>query len=214
MRLLFIRHAESKHVQLGVITGRAICPGLTDHGFRQAQQLAERFRQTGELHDCAALLSSPLPRARQTAGAILPALPVKRIEECADLCEIDPGAAEGLTREAYRERYGDFDLTAFPDRPYAPGGESWDAFLERVRAVHARLAERFAGETVVAVTHAGFIVASMLVMFAVPASGSRAWLEPSHTGITEWQVEKGQWTLARYNDTWFSPPTNRLPGGR
>lgn len=200
MRLILIRHAESKHVKLGVITGRTICPGLTDTGFHQAQRLAERFRESGELDGCAAFLSSPLPRARQTAEAILPALPGMTIEECADLCEIDPGEAEGLTGEAYRERYGSFDPVAFPDRPYAPGGESWNGFLQRVRAVHERLAERFAGKTVVAVTHAGFIVGAMLVMFP-PAPGARAWLNPSHTGITEWQVVSEQWSLARYNDT-------------
>jgi broad specificity phosphatase PhoE len=201
MRLVLIRHAESKHVRLKVITGRTICPGLTENGFIQAQRLAERFRESGELRDCAALFSSPLPRARQTAEAILPVFAGMMIEECADLCELDPGEAEGLTREAYRQRYGEFDLAAFPGRPYAPGGESWDGFLERVRAIHERLAERYAGKTVVAVTHAGFIVAAMLVMLAMPVSGARAWLEPSHTGITEWQVEKQRWVLVRYNDT-------------
>ncbi len=202
MRLILIRHAESKHVQLGVITGWNLCPGLTENGFHQAQRLSENLRKSGELRDCAALLSSPLARARQTAEAILPALPVATIEQSTDLCEQNPGEAEGLTREAYHERYPDFDQTAFPDpdRPFAPGGESWNGFLARVRTVHELLAERFRGKTVVAVTHAGVIVASLLLMFA-PTPGARAWLDPSHTGITEWQVEKNRWVLVRYNDT-------------
>ncbi len=200
MRLLLIRHAESKHYQLKVVTGWTICRGLTDNGFRQAQRLAERFGTTGEVDDCTVILSSPLQRARQTAQAILQALPIKSIEETTDLCELNPGAAEGLTREEYQKQYGDFDLVSEPTRPFAPWGESWSGFLERVRSTHERLAERFAGQTVVAVTHAGFIVASMLVMLAMNTPAQRAWLEPSHTGITEWQHDNGKWTLIRYND--------------
>lgn len=70
MRLYLIRHAESKHVQFQVVTGQTICPGLTENGFHQAQRLVKRLRETGELHDCAAFLSSPLPRARQTAETL------------------------------------------------------------------------------------------------------------------------------------------------
>ena len=63
------------------------------------------------------------------------------------------------------------------------------------------LAARHAGETVVAVTHAGFIVAALLDRFAIPRPGTGAWLEPAHTGMTEWRVLDGRWTLARFNDT-------------
>src|SRR5579875_2217213 len=70
--------------------------------------------------------------------------------------------------------YETFDLVTSPARAFAPGGESWQEFLERVRATLDRLAVRFAGQTVVAATHAGFIVASVLVLFDIPRPGTGA----------------------------------------
>jgi probable phosphoglycerate mutase len=86
-------------------------------------------------------------------------------------------------------------------RPFAPGGENWLQFIERVHATLHRLAETYAEQTVLVATHAGFIVASFLVLFRVPRSGVEAWLDPLHTSLTEWQVAGGVWTLRRYNDT-------------
>src|SRR5260370_21350680 len=67
MRLILIRHAESKHSQNRLIAAGASCPGLTDHGFQQARQLAEHLEATGELQRFDLLLSSPVLRAYQTA---------------------------------------------------------------------------------------------------------------------------------------------------
>jgi probable phosphoglycerate mutase len=201
MRLVLIRHGESEHAFCGVIADVCGCTGLTERGTKQAQALADRLRATGEFNDCRVLLSSPVLRARQTAAILAPALSLERIEEDDNLCEVRPGEADGLSWEVYRARYGAFDLAVYPNRPIAPGGECWSAFLDRVRATHQRLAERFDGQTVVAVTHAGFIVASLLVMFGIPRPGTDARLEPDNTSLTEWQVSGTTWTLLRYNDT-------------
>ncbi len=202
MRLVLIRHAESHHSLRGVIAGVAGCAGLTERGFRQAQALADRLAATGELSDCTALLSSPVPRARQTAEVLARVLPVRSIETDCDLCEVHPGEADGLSWEDYRARYEAFDLQTFPDRPFAPGGESWSEFVDRVSAVLQRLAERFDGQTVVAVSHAGFIVVSCLVLYdaVTRRPGIRARLDPVHTALTEWQVSGATWRLIRYND--------------
>ena len=201
MRLILIRHADAWHEMHGVIAGLAGCTGLTDRGITQARTLARRLRTTGELGDCGALLSSPVLRARQTAEIVATALPVRSIEIDGDLCEVHPGEADGLTWHAYRERYGSFDLASFPDRPFAPGGESWSDFVQRVRSTLARLASRFDGQTVVAVSHAGFIVLSLLTLFEIPRTETRARIDPRFTSLTEWIVENGRWMLERYNDT-------------
>lgn len=60
MRLILIRHGESRIQNREIIAGVRSCQGLTDCGVRQAQMLAERFRITGEIRDCASLLSSPV----------------------------------------------------------------------------------------------------------------------------------------------------------
>src|SRR2546430_1881588 len=71
----------------------------------------------------------------------------------------------------------------------------------RVSATLERLARRFAGQTVVAVTHAGFIVASVLVLFDIPRPGTGARLDPGSTSLTEWRVAQARWRLVRFNDT-------------
>lgn len=183
MRLILIRHSASHH------------------GVAQAGALARRLATTGELADGVALLTSPVRRARETADLLLPALPGGSVATEPGLMELLPGTAEGLTLAQYRATHGDWDPVAAPDYPIAPGGESWHGFLARVQATLDTLAARHDGATVIAVTHAGFIVATLLVAFAIPRPGTGAWLAPTHTGLTEWIVSDGHWQLARYNDT-------------
>jgi broad specificity phosphatase PhoE len=202
MRLVLIRHAESKHAVSNVVGGPLGCQGLTPRGRQQAGQLAERLHRTGELADCVALLTSPFPRARVTAGILLPALPVTAVYEEPGLSELLPGQADGLTWNAYRTRYGLFDLLAEPERPFAPDGESWLEFHGRVRRTMTMLAEQFAGRTVAALTHAGFVVVSLLALFDIPRPGTGARLHVDYTSLTIWSMTSGVWMLARYNDAW------------
>ncbi len=200
MRLILVRHGESQHNVGGFIAGLSGCRGLTGRGLSQARALAERIRKTDEWNDCGALLCSPMRRATQTAEILRDALPVTKAEADDGLCELHPGKADGLSWDDYCATYGTFDLVAFPTRPFSPGGENWSDFLSRVRATLERLAARFAGQTVVAVTHGGFIVASILVLFDIPRPGTGAHLEPAHLSLTEWNFSEGIWRLARFND--------------
>lgn len=192
-----------------MIAAESGCPGLTERGVAQAQRLANRLATTGELSDCAVLLTSPVSRARQTAEILAPVLPGRTIETDSDLCELHPGVADGLSREEYRSRYDAFDLPADPDRPFAPGAESWSDLVGRVRTTLERLAARYDRQTVLAVSHAGFIVVSLLDRLNIPTSGDRARLEPIYTSLTEWRVSNGIWRLERYNDTYhlFDQPS-------
>ena len=200
MRLILIRHGESDHAMRNIIAGRNSCRGLSEQGIKQAELLARRFATTGEVSDCQALLCSPVLRARQTTEVLAKALPAGPIEQDCDLCELHPGAADGLSWEAYRATYGAFNLLTSPTRSFAPGGESWVEFVDRVHTTLERLARRFAGQTVVTVTHAGFIVASVLVLFDIPRPGTRAHLDPDYTSLTEWRVTQARWQLMRFND--------------
>jgi probable phosphoglycerate mutase len=216
MRLVLVRHGDSHHSRRGVIGGPTGCTGLTPQGIRQAHALAARLRTTGELGAAPMLLCSPWPRARETAALLAPALPDAGVREEPGLRELDPGEADGLSWEDYRARYPVFDLQAAPERPFAPGGESWAAFTARVDATLHRLTEAGPERTVVAVTHAGFIVAAFLDLFGAVGRRSglplwpdeaagrrperRARLDPTHTALTEWRVAGGTWQLVRYND--------------
>jgi probable phosphoglycerate mutase len=201
MKLVLIRHGHSHHSVTGVISDINGCTGLTDRGHEQAALLAARLAQC-DFAAPVALLSSPVLRARQTAEVIRPALGDVDVLLDPDLRELVPGVADGLTREEYSATYGAFDLVANPDRPYAPGGESWFAFRRRVERTFERFVEQHEHETLVAVSHAGFIVVGFLIRFAVPSRSDVAFLEPQNTGVTIWESEnRKRWNLITYNDT-------------
>lgn len=202
MRLILVRHGEAHAGFEGVVAGRMGCTGLTDHGRRQAEALRDHLAANEHLR-ADALLASELRRAIETAEIIAPGLGVQTFGQHCDLCEIHPGEADGLEWREYGARYGHFDMQAEPDRVFAPQGESWNSFHERVRGMLERIAAAYEGQTVVAVCHAGVIVASMRVLLGVARSGpDRAQLRPTNTGTTEWEhdPEAERWTLRYYND--------------
>lgn len=201
MRLTLIRHAESLHSQQGLIADIKGCRGLTVNGFTQAEKLHDRFATTGELNTCTILLTSPVLRARQTAEVLQRLTPALALVEDDRLCEVRPGIADGLAWAEYDQQYGQFDLVAEPDRRFAPAGESWAEFLGRTAALLDTLAATYRDQHVVAVTHAGLIVATLLTSFAIPRPGTGARFEPAYTGITEWVCTAQGRSLERYNDT-------------
>ena len=200
MRLILIRHAESRHSIEKIITVRSACPGLTKTGFAQARALAQRLRTTCELGEAPRLFCSPALRARQTAEAIASTLGLA-VWVDDRLIEMDTGEAEGMTGAEYEVRYGSFSPASEPTRPFAPGGENWEQFTARVVATQQAIALAHPGQTVLAITHAGFIVVSFLMLLGISPTEQRAWIDPQHTALTEWEwmEVRGQWRLVRYN---------------
>ena len=89
-----------------------------------------------------------------------------------------------------------------PDRVFAPEGESWNGFHQRVAGMLERVAHDHEGRTVVAVCHAGVIMASLRMLLGAPHLGTGAQLRPTHTGLTEWEHDEtlDRWTLRYFND--------------
>jgi probable phosphoglycerate mutase len=199
MRLILVRHGDAFAGFEGVIAGERACTGLTALGQRQAialrDHLAESARVTADV-----LLVSTLPRAVETAEIVAPGLGLEILGQDCDLCEVHPGEADGLTWAEYDVRHGSFDMESEPDRVFAPAGESWNTFHDRVQRTLTRLAQEYVGKTVVAVCHAGVIIASLRVL--LPVVGAGAQLRPTNTGLTEWSYDelRDQWTLHTFND--------------
>jgi probable phosphoglycerate mutase len=201
MRLILVRHGDAHAGFAGVISGRTGCIGLTDLGRRQAEALRDHLASSGRVR-ADALLASELPRAIETASIIAPGLGLQAFDQACDLCEVHTGEADGLAWAEYATRYGSFDMEAEPDRVFAPEGESWNSFHERVRLMLERVAREYEGQTVVAVCHAGVIMASLRMLLGVPHPGTGAQLRPSNTGLTEWEHDAGlgRWTLHSFNE--------------
>jgi broad specificity phosphatase PhoE len=201
MRLVLVRHGDAHAGFHGVIGGPTGCAGLTPLGRRQAEALRDHLGATGRVRPDV-LLASVLPRAVETADIIAAGLGLETVAQSCDLCEIHTGEADGLEWTEYAARYGSFDMEAEPDRVFAPEGESWNGFHDRVGGMLQRLAQEYAGRTVVAVCHAGVIMASVRLLLGVPHPGTGARLRPSNTGMTEWELdpEHGRWTLHAFNE--------------
>jgi broad specificity phosphatase PhoE len=201
MRLILVRHGEAHAGMHGVIAGPRGCVGLTPHGRRQAEALRDHLLDSGHLQ-VDVLMASVLPRAIETAQIIAPALGFDTFSQDCDLCEVHTGEADGLAWSDYAARYGSLDMAAEPDRIFAPAGESWNSFNARVQRTLERLARDHVDQTVVAVCHAGVIMASVRAIFDIPHPGTRARLQPTNTGLTEWEHDPllDRWTLRTFND--------------
>ncbi len=204
MRLILVRHGDAHAGLHGRIGGQKGCAGLTDLGRRQAAALRDHLAATGHLRPDV-LMASELPRAIETARIIAPGLGFEESHDLpldCDLCEVHTGEADGLEWTEWATRYGPLNMEAEPDRVFAPGGDSWNTFNERVDRTMARLAREHVDRTVVAVCHAGVIVASLRALLGIPHPGTGTRLLPTNTGLTEWEhdAELDRWTLRTFND--------------
>ncbi|MFI0979089.1 bifunctional RNase H/acid phosphatase [Streptomyces sp. NPDC021093] len=150
--LVLLRHGETLLTPEKRFSGSGGSdPELSAVGRKQAEAVAASLAVRGTIQ---AVVSSPLTRCRETADAVASrlGLPVQ-IEE--DLRETDFGAWEGMTFAEVRQRYTE-DLDAWLGSVEAEptgGGESFAAVARRVSAARDRLAEKYAGRTVLVVTH-------------------------------------------------------------
>jgi probable phosphoglycerate mutase len=149
-RMILVRHAATDDTRRGAFCGGGCDPELSDIGRLQAVALADRL---AGLAPDAAVLTSPLARARATADAVAARLGTTAVVE-EDLAECAFGAWEGLTFADISARWPD-ELTAWlaSTAVAPPGGESIDAADARFAPVLAAARARYAGGTVVVVGH-------------------------------------------------------------
>jgi probable phosphoglycerate mutase len=202
-RLVIIRHGESQAQIDGVVSGHETCNGLTPHGRRQAAALRDRLDATGELADAAAIYSSLLRRAVETAEIIRPAISsnLEVLAQCG-WCELHPGAAEGLTWSEMVDRFPPMGDPDDPFRRRVPGMETWAELYLRVGARLTSLADEHPGQCVVIIAHGGTVAASLVARGELPIRhGAVAARDTTNTSITEWMRADDQWDLVRQNDS-------------
>jgi len=199
-RVVIVRHGEAVSNAEDTLGGHDTCKGLTDHGRRQVEALADRLRRTGELEGAVALYSSILPRAVQTAEILAPALGGLEILQTCSLCERHVGEADGMTWQEYEATYGREVPGVDDDRVVAPGGESWRGFLDRAEAALYGVLVRHPGELVVIAGHGGIVGASVIRFLEIPANGAGFRGFADNSSMTEWCWTGRRWWFVRYND--------------
>jgi probable phosphoglycerate mutase len=168
--VLLVRHGQTPWNSEGLWQGHGD-PGLTDLGRAQADELA-RVLVAEAKRPWTHVIASDLERARETAFVLAESLGLP-FEFDERLRELDIGDWSGLSRDEI-ERLDPERLYAFESgeptvRP--GGGESRVEIRARTHAFMCDVAERFAGGSIIVVTHLGVIRA--LVPGAEPTNIGR-----------------------------------------
>ncbi len=207
-RLLLLRHGETELSVQRRYSGRGD-PELTARGHDQAEAAAVRLaapRADGLAPDgVAAVLTSPLRRARQTAAAVVDALGVP-LEVCEALTETDFGGWEGLTFAEAAERDPQLHARWLGDEHVPPpGGESFADVGARVAAERAAILAAYPGETVVVVTH---VTPVKMMLRAALAGGPeilyRLHLDLASLSVADFYPDGGA-SVRLFNDTGHLP---------
>jgi len=181
--LTLVRHGQTSANAEGVWHGSIDTP-LSPRGLEQARRVAAFI--ASEHPDAAALYSSPLQRARDTALAIAERTGLA-VEVEADLSEYHLGSWEGKTyRELFEVQRMFHHIKVDPD--FAPhGGESPRQVVDRLVGGLRRVAERHPGQRVVVVSHGG----AMTLAFAEILAGTyTSWDRVmSNCGVSELVLE-------------------------
>lgn len=162
---LLVRHAV--HDKVGkILCGRMPGVSLGTLGRVQAARLAERLAN----ENVAAVLTSPLERAQETAEPI--AARLKRPPEiCEAINEIDFGTWTGMSFEALESdpRWPSWNAARSVSRP--PEGETMLEAQARIIKAMEQLRSLHSGRSVVLVSHGDVIKAALLYHLGMPIDG-------------------------------------------
>lgn len=196
--LLLVRHGATAHTAERRYSGSTGAnPPLSALGEQQAAAVAARLaREAGPV---AAVVSSPVRRAHQTAGTVAAALGLA-VETDDDLREIDFGDLEGLTGAEIEQQHPGLLAGWRADAELAtPGGESVAEVAARVAAARDRVARRHAEGTLVLVSHLYPVRLSALAVLGAPLMSVHRMVH-APTGVTELRLDGNHGELVRYND--------------
>ncbi|WP_054813324.1 bifunctional RNase H/acid phosphatase [Nocardia arizonensis] len=196
-RLLLLRHGQTELSVQRRYSGRGN-PPLTEVGREQAARAAAMLADKG---DIAAVVSSPLGRTRETAGAVGAALGAD-VRVLDGLIETDFGEWDGLTFLEAAERDPDLHTRWLGDSSVAaPGGESFDQVRERVEGVRRDLVALHPGANVVVVSHVTPIKTLLQLALGVgPSLLYRLHLDLASLSIAEFYPDGGA-SVRLVNDT-------------
>ncbi|MDM7325624.1 MAG: histidine phosphatase family protein [Thermosynechococcus sp. Uc] len=151
MRLILIRHGEAVGNASKVMLGRQDVP-LTERGRQQALALREKLPPPN------AIYTSPLQRCRDTATLMNPC-PDLKIQELAELIEIDQGIFTGLTWAQAQAQHPDL-CAELEESDYlipVPEAESMAMAWQRAKQAWKKLRRHSDEDCVWCVSHGGFL---------------------------------------------------------
>jgi broad specificity phosphatase PhoE len=201
LELLLVRHGETVLNQERRWQGQHDA-SLTPRGQAEAQALAERIAAAHP----GALYSSDLPRARETAAAIVR---LTGLEPAFDARwrEVDVGEWLGLTPAEVELRHPEGYARWLAGDTGWEQGEAYVEMAERSLAAARDVVSAHEGSTqpVVCVTHGGVIRAIVMHVLGMPAETRRLLATGRTATITSIDVGAPVWRLRSFNDAGHLP---------
>jgi broad specificity phosphatase PhoE len=195
-RVILVRHGETDWNQEEIFRGR-IDVKLNTTGLRQAEETGKTLAGMS----MAAVYTSPLSRAKITAGKIAQFQKVSVVDE-EGFTDMHFGEWQGLPLREVRERFrAIYDVWKIePHKVKFSGGESLKEVAERSRSTLMRLTEKHSEGTVCIVSHRVICKVMILNMLELPLS--RFWnIRQDTCAINIFVYQDGMWTVERINDT-------------
>ena len=203
--VILSRHGEAHVNVAGLVGGDRACTGLTSLGRRQVEALAARLRaEHEEVAPFDVLYAAPRLRVLQSAEILSAALRLP-VNVAPRLAGPQHGEADGRTWADVFAEFGGAPRSD-PDRPYAPGSETWNEYLARVGGALDGLVRAHPGRRVLIAGHHETIEASFGYMLGLARDASRrTGFASGHTSLTRWRQRTdgfGQagWVLTAFND--------------
>ena len=154
--VFFVRHGTTPTTGK-VLPGRARGLHLSEHGREQAQRAAERIAELGKI---AAVYSSPLERARETAAPIARLTKnTTRVERGLIECDFGAWTGQSLRRLVKKPEWS--QVQRAPSTFRFPAGESFVEMQTRMVSAVDVIRRRHPGRTIVCVSHADTIKAAV-----------------------------------------------------
>lgn len=196
--LLLLRHGETALSVERRFSGLGD-PALNAKGLAQAEAAAARLSR--EPYKVDVIVSSPLARARQTAGAVAQRTGLE-VEVDEGLRETDFGAWEGHTFTEIQRQWPTEMAAWLADPAVAPpDGESFEATALRVEASRDRIVEQYTGRTVLLVSHVTPIKTLLrLALMAPPQALYRMHLDLACLSLVDYFAD-GPAVVKSFNDT-------------
>ncbi|MGH3486374.1 MAG: bifunctional RNase H/acid phosphatase, partial [Actinopolymorphaceae bacterium] len=185
--LILIRHGETPRSLAKRFSGSGgEDVSLTERGRRQAESVGTALADRG----VDALVTSPLRRTRETAAVLSARLGVQ-VEVEDGMAETAFGDWDGLTFAEVRARWpAELDAWLASTAVAPPGGESFDAVADRVKAALDRLLSSYSGQTVGVVTHVTPIKLLVCLALDVPLRAVfRMELSPGSRSEVRWYAD-------------------------
>lgn len=157
MKLIFIRHGETREGKKGIILG-SLGGHLTTQGKQEAKELAQNLITQKTLPY--KIISSPLQRALDTAKIISHKLKIQIIQEPL-VSERKAGIAEG--KQESEIDWDTYEKKALEQRKHK-GGESFTQVYTRAEKFIEKLQKKYTTETILVVSHSVFILMCIAIL--------------------------------------------------